>query len=118
MNIGVCYCKSNNRYYEAPCFDNGSSLFCTNWTYRKRKTFEENIDFAKSVARPFSKFYDKNLQALLNLGCNPLRISRHEVENLLATYHNSLYSDELNMRVKQVLVNRLNYYQNKAFIYV
>lgn len=118
MNIGVCYCKSDNKYYEAPCFDNGSSLFCTNWTYRKRKTLEENIDFAKSVARPFSKFYDKNLQALLNLGCSPLRISKWRLDNLLAVYHNSLYSDELNMRVKQTLINRLNYYQNKAFIYV
>lgn len=118
MNIGVCYCKSDGKYYDAPCFDNGSSLFCTNWTYKKRKTLEENIDFARSVARPFSKFYDKNLQALLNLGCNPLRLNRQGVENLLSTYYNSLYSDELNIRVKQVLVNRLNYYQNRAFIYV
>lgn len=118
MNIGVCYCKSDGKYYDAPCFDNGSSLFCTNWTYKKRKTLEENIDFARSVARPFSKFYDKNLQALLSLGCSPLRISKQGVENLLSTYHNSLYTDELNIRVKQVLVNRLNYYQNRAFIYV
>ena len=118
MNIGVCYCKSDGKYYDAPCFDNGNSLFCTNWTYKKRKTLEENIDFARSVARPFSKFYDKNLQALLSLGCSPLRISKQGVENLLSTYHNSLYTDELNIRVKQVLVNRLNYYQNRAFIYV
>lgn len=118
MNIGVCYCKSDGKYYDTPCFDNGSSLFCTNWTYKKRKTLEENIDFARSVARPFSKFYDKNLQALLSLGCSPLRISKQGVENLLSTYHNSLYTDELNIRVKQVLVNRLNYYQNRAFIYV
>lgn len=118
MNIGICYCRSDGKYYEAPCFDNGSSLFCTNWTYKKRKTLEENIDFARSVARPFSKFYDKNLQALLNLGCSPLRISRQGIESLLSTYNNSLYSIELNTRVKQILINRLNYYQNKAFIYV
>lgn len=118
MNIGVCYCRSNGLYYEAPCFDNGSSLFCTNWTYRKRKTLEENIEFAKSVARPFSKFYDKQLQALLDLGFTPLRINRLAVERLLKNYYNPLYSRELNERVKVVLVNRLNYYQGKAFVYV
>lgn len=118
MNIGVCYCRSDNRYYEAPCFDNGSSLFCTNWTYRKRKTLEENIDFAKSVARPFSKFYDKQLNAIRQLGLQPLRISYNGVDRLLKEYYNPLYSRELNDRVKAALINRLNYYQNKAFIYV
>lgn len=118
MNIGVCHCRSNGLYYEAPCFDNGSSLLCMNWTYRKRKTLEENIASAKSVARSFSKFYDKQLQALSDLGVSPLRINKMEVEHLIKTYYNPLYSRELNDRVKVVLVNRLNYYQGKAFIYV
>lgn len=118
MNLGVCYCKSDNKFYEAPCFDNGSSLFCTNWTYRKRKTFKENIESAKSVARPFSKFYDKQLNALLSLGCKPLEINKSSVDYLLMNYYNSLYSEELNLRVKKVLMDRLNYYINKAFIFV
>lgn len=117
MNLGICYCNSDSKFYLAPCFDNGSSLFCTNWTYRKRKTLEENIDFAKSVARPFSKFYDKQAKALLNLGCSPLVINKNSLDYFLSSYHNSLYTDELNLRVKKVLVNRLNYYQNKIFLY-
>lgn len=117
MNLGVVYCGSDNRFYEAPCFDNGSSLFCINWTYRKRKSMQENIESAKSVARPFSKFYDKQLSALLYLGCKPLVIDRDKVVDLLQNYHNSLYSDEMNNRVKEVLTNRLKYYINKAYMW-
>ena len=115
MNIGVVYCDKDNKYYETPCFDNGSSLFCTNWTYRKRKSLEENIEFAKTVARPFSTFYDKQLDALLSLGCKPLVIDKKRVEILLENYYNKLYSEELNNRIKDVLKNRLNYYYGKAF---
>lgn len=118
MNVGVCYCKSDGKFYEAPCFDNGSSLFCVKWTYRRNKTFAENVAASRSVARPFSKFYDRQMQAILNLGCKPLRISRTVVEMLLRDYHNHLYSDELNTRVKMVLFDRLQYYQGKAFVYV
>lgn len=118
MNLGVCYCKSDGKFYEAPCFDNGSSLFCVNWTFRRRKSFEENLIAAKSVARPFSKFYDNQVQALLNLGCRPLLIDRAGVDLLLSTYQNPLYSEELNSRVKAVLSNRLSYYQGKIFAYV
>lgn len=117
MNLGVCYCKTNNRFYEALCFDNGSSLFCTNWTYRKRKTLEENIKSATSVARPFSKFFEKQVYALLNLGCRPLEINRSKVEALLQGYYNPLYSDELNARVKSVLKDRLGHYQGVAFVW-
>lgn len=117
MNLGVVYCSSDSKFYEAPCFDNGSSLFCTNWTYRKRKSLEENIKFAGSVARPFSKFYDKQLDALLSLGCSPLSISKSKVDMLLSDYYNSLYSTELNKRVKAVLSNRLAYYHGRAFVW-
>lgn len=118
MNLGVCYCKSDGKFYEAPCFDNGSSLFCVNWTYRRRKSLEENIAFSRSVARPFSKFYDVQLEALLRLGCSPLQISRFGVGQLLSVYSNPLYTDELNTRVKAVLYNRLEYYCGKAFVFI
>lgn len=117
MNIGIVYCASDNKYYEAPCFDNGSSLFCTNWTYRQRKTLVENIEFSKTVARPFSKFYDRQLDALIKLGCKPLVIDKKKVMSLLQNYYNELYSDELNKRIKDVLENRLKYYFGKAFIW-
>ena len=102
----------------APCFDNGSSLFCTNWIFRKSKTFDENIQFAKSVARPFSKFYDKQLDALLKLGCKPLLVDMDKVNYLISNYSNKLYPDEVVNRVKNVLINRLNYYEGRAFVYV
>lgn len=31
--------------------------------------------------------------------------------------YNNLYSDELNKRIKEVLINRLRYYEGKAFIF-
>lgn len=118
MNLGVVYCSSDGRYYEAPCFDNGSSLFCTNWTYRSSKSLEENIKSSMSVARPFSKFYNKQLDALLSMGCKPLMIDGSRVEELLMGYHNPLYSDDMNKRVKEVLINRLRYYRGRAYEFV
>lgn len=118
MNIGVCYCQTDGKFYEAPCFDNGSSLFCVNWTYRKRKTFAENLESAKSIARPFSKFYDKQAEALLNIGCQPLKLNKSCVDALLGSYINPLYSEELNHRVRAVLWNRLEYYRDKVFVFV
>lgn len=118
MNLGVCYCKTDGMFYEATCFDNGSSLFCVNWTFRKRKTIAENLEAARSVARPFSKFYDKQAQALLNLGCAPLKVSKIWTDALLKGYYNPLYSAEMNARVKSVLSNRLDYYQDKIFVFV
>lgn len=117
MNLGVCQNIKTGQFYPALCFDNGSSLFCTNWTYRKRKTFDENIESAKSVARPFSKFFDKQLDALLRLGCKPLAIDKSRLDWVLNNYHNNLYSDELNQRIKNVLISKLEYYENKAFIF-
>lgn len=118
MNLGICYNKKLGVYMEAPCFDNGTSLFCTYWSYRKRKSLEENIEFAKSVAKPFSKFYDKQLSALLNLGCKPLLINKVRLEYILDWYTNDLYPKEVLDRVKAVLLNRLRYYEGSAFIYV
>lgn len=117
MNIGVCQNIKTGAFGVAPCFDNGSSLFCTNWTYRKSKTFEENIQFAKSVARPFSKFFDNQLDAVLRLGCKPLVIDKNRVRWLINNYSNKLYPDEAVKRVKDVLINRLNYYEGVAFRY-
>ena len=117
MNLGVA--NKNGRFYESQCFDNGSSLFCTNWTYKKRKTLEENINFAKSVARPFSKFFDNQVEACLRLGAKPLVINKQKLDYLLSNYYNSLYSDEQNKLIKQVLIYRLNYYAGRGvFIYV
>lgn len=117
MNIGLAI--KDNTFYEAECFDNGSSLFCTNWTYRKKKTFEENIASGKSVARPFSKFFDTQVSACIKLGAKPLCINKNKLDILLKNYYNNLYSDELNNRIKLVLTNRLNYYTNTGvFVYV
>lgn len=118
MNLGLQHSGVDNSFYEAPCFDNGGSLFCTNWTYRKRKSLEENIDFAQSVARPFSKFYDKQLKALIELGCKPLVIKKSDLDFLFKNYHNNFYSDTLNKRVIDVIKNRLDYYEGWCFIYV
>lgn len=118
MNLGAEYNGVVDKYFEVPCFDNGSSLFCTNWTYKSRKSLEENIDFAKSVARPFSKFYDKQLNALLDLGCPKLKINKSSVDYLLKNYSNKYYSDDLIARVKYILKNRLDYYEGWCFVYV
>lgn len=117
MNLGVCYCGSDNKFYEAPCFDNGASLFCVNWVYRKRKTLEENIKSARSVARPFSKFYDKQLEAVLRLGALPLIIRRQLLLDIEG-YVNPLYPTEIVERVKQTFKYLLSYYEGKAFYYV
>ena len=117
MNLGVCY--DGNNFVESLCFDNGSSLFCTNWTYRRKKTLEENLQMAKSVARPFSKFYDKQIMACLNLGANPLLINKNKLDLLFCVYNNELYTKEQNELIKNVLRNRLDYYSGKGvFIYV
>lgn len=118
MNIGVCFNRLNKVWGTAQCFDNGSSLFCTNWTYRKSKSLDDNIKAAMTVARPFSKFYDKQLNALLQLGCKPLCINKSKLEFLLGNYSNKVYPDELIIRMKSVLINRLNYYNGRAFIFM
>lgn len=112
MNLGIC--TDGKRFALAPSFDNGSSLFCTNWTYRKTKSFEENISRAKSVARPFSKFFDKQVDACLKLGAKPLQIYKKGLDLLMINYHNELYSDSMNNLVKAVLSDRLAYYYNKG----
>lgn len=116
MNIGVCYSKG--KYIEAPCFDNGSSLFCVNWTYRARKSLEENIKFAESVARPFSNFYDKQVEAVLDLGCKPLVVDKSKLDLLLASYTNELYDNSSVRLTKDVLLSRLSKYKGVAFDYV
>lgn len=116
MNMGL-FVKAN-QFMLAPVFDNGSSLFCVNWIYRKSKSLEENINSAKSVARPFSKFYDNQVNAILELGGQPLKIDKNKLTYLLNHYHNELYSDEMNQRIKDVLKLRLDYYVGRAFVYV
>lgn len=117
MNLGVCYCSTDNKYYEAPCFDNGSSLFCVPWTYRRSKTLEQNIKSARSVARPFSKFYDKQLDAILALGGQPLRLNRR-VLIAIDKYASPIYSyNEVNL-AKSTLLKLLDYYNERAFVYV
>ena len=112
MNLGVC-CKGN-QYAQSACFDNGASLFCTNWTYRKTKSLEENIASAMSVARPFSKFFDKQVDACIRLGAKPLQIYKKGLDLLMISYHNPLYDDKMNNLVKAVLSDRLAYYYNKG----
>ena len=117
MNLGVV--TNGVEYANAQCFDNGSSLFCTNWTYRKTKSLGENIKSARSVARPFSKFFDKQVDACISLGAQPLVINKRALDSLMMSYNNAFYSDELNTRIKCVLSNRLAYYYEKGvYIYV
>ena len=98
---------------QALCFDNGPSLFCTNWTYRKTRSLEENIKMASSVARPFSEFYDKQVDACIRLGAKPLQIYKRGLDQLMMYYHNPLY-DKMNNLIKAVLSDRLAYYYNKG----
>lgn len=112
MNLGIC--RRGNQFAQAPCFDNGSSLFCTNWTYRKTKSLEENIASAKNVARPFSKFFNKQVDACIRLGAKPLQIYKKGLDLLMINYYNPLYDDKMNNLVKAVLSDRLAYYYNKG----
>ena len=118
MNVGVCFDRSKCIYLPAPCFDNGASLFCTNWTYRQRKTLEENINSVLSCARPFSKFFMKQVDAFRELGFPPLYINKSGVDTLLETYENSLYSHDLVERVKETLYLRLQACKGVSFEWV
>ena len=118
MNLGVAYDKSNG-FMQASCFDNGSSMFCTNWTYRKTKTLSENLQAAKSVARPFSKFYDKQILALQKLGAKPLKISKVNLDNIFVNYNSVFYKREQQDLALNVLKARLDYNTDKGvFVYV
>lgn len=115
MNLGIC--RNGNTYCIAPCFDNGSSLFCTNWTYRRNMSFEENIRRSRSVAKPFSKFFDRHVEALEKLGTSPLVIDKRAMNSLVGEYHNPLYSEDMNYRVVRVLMEMLKVYYNRVFIW-
>ena len=118
MNLGVAYDKSNG-FMQASCFDNGSSMFCTNWTYRKTKTLSENLQAAKSVARPFSKFYDNQILALQKLGAKPLKISKVNLDDIFVNYNSVFYNREQQDLALSVLKARLDYNTDKGvFVYV
>ena len=69
---------------------------------------------AKSVARPFSKFFDKQVDACLSLGAEPLRISKVRLDALLSTYGHPLYPKDRVELIKKVIVNRLDYYRGSG----
>lgn len=117
MNLGIEHNGVVDKYFEVPCFDNGSSLFCINWTYKSRKSLEENIDFAKSVSRPFSKLFDKQVDVCIRLGLKPLKIYKKGLDLLMINYHNPLYEDKMNNLVKVVLSYRLAYYYYSKGVY-
>lgn len=112
MNLGICI--RGNTSAQAPCFDNGASLFCTNWTYRKTRSLEDNIQFAKDAAKPFNRFYDKQVEACIRLGAKPLYIDKRGLNNLIIHYNNPLYDDKMNNLIKAVLSDRLAYYHKKG----
>ena len=117
MNIGVCL--KGNQFLIAPCFDNGSSLFCVNWTYRKTKSFEENIKNTLSVARPFSKFYIKQIQALQSLGAKPLFINKQKLDLLLTEYNSNIYPANKVELIKSLLRYKLDYFrESRLYAYV
>ena len=118
MNLGVCFHRRLQKYLIAPVFDNGSSLFCVNWTYRKRKSLEENLKSAESVARPFSKFYDKQIEALLQMGVPKLKIDRYRLFGLLKNYHNDLYAEDKINLIKDVVRYNLEKYNGVIYEFV
>lgn len=118
MNLGVCFHRRLQKYFIAPVFDNGSSLFCVNWTYRKRKSLEENLKSAESVARPFSKFYDKQIEALLQMGVPKLKINRYRLFGLLKNYHNDLYAEDKINLIKDVVRYNLEKYNGVIYEFV
>lgn len=118
MNVGVCFDREQEKYLVAPCFDNGASLFCTNWTYRISKTLDENIKSVLSCARPFSKFFMKQVDAFRDFGYEPLSINKSAVEELLETYENKYYPTELVDRTKKVLQLRLKACEGVSFEWV
>lgn len=109
MNLGV-WLGSDNIFYTAPCFDNGSSLFCVDWSYNKCKSLSENIRCANNCARPFSKFYDKQVEAAVRLG-GRLRLDYLGLQNFILNYNNTLYSPNIVNRTKQVVLHRLDKYR-------
>lgn len=113
MNLGVC--RKGSLFLEAPCFDNGASLFCVNWTYRKYRTLDDNLKAAESVARPFSKFYRKQVDAVLKLGVKPLEIDSNKLDNLFTNYRNELYPEDIVDRMINVLRLKLIQYKDIAY---
>lgn len=118
MNVGVCYDNISKIYVQAPIFDNGSSLFCTGWTFRSNKTLQENIERGLLTGRPFSKFHEKQVDAFLTLGFSPLMVSKSMVISLLKTYKNDLYDEKYVRRALDVLGLRLSQEVGKAFVWV
>ena len=113
MNLGVCYSKLDG-YKVAPCFDNGCSLFCSNWYYKPKKDWSWNMNNIKSVAKPFSKFYDKQTKAVLDLGVQPLLIDYNKYNYLLNNYYNNFYSLEQNRIIKRCLSDRIEYNKSRG----
>ena len=97
----------------------GASLVLRRLTKEERKSLEENIQAARSVARPFSKFYDLNVQALQVLGASPLLVDYSKLSYLLKHYNNKLYPTDKQLLIKHVLEYQLKYYKDKGlYIYV
>lgn len=118
MNVGVCYDNVSKTYVLAPIFDNGSSLFCTGWTFRSNKTLQENIERGLLTGRPFSKFHEKQVDAFLTLGFRPLMVSKSMVTSLLNNYKNDLYDEKYVRRALDVLSMRLEQEVGRAFVWV
>lgn len=118
MNVGVCYDNVSKTYIPAPIFDNGSSLFCTFWTFRGDKTFKRNIERGLATGRLFTKFHEKQVDAFLALGFRPLMVSKSMVTSLLNTYKNDAYDEEYVRRALDVLSMRLEQQVGRAFTWV
>lgn len=112
-NFGVLY-NSNGSFGIAPCFDNGSSLLCVNWSYKSNKDFEWNCERLCSSAKPFSKFFDRQVEACEKLGVEPLRIDEIRLGMLLREYECPIYPESQVSLVKRLLKHRLEYYKGKG----
>lgn len=118
MNVGVCYDKSRQIFIQAPIFDNGSSLFCTRWTYRNNKSLTENIESALRTGRPFSKFHMKQVEAFRKLGVRPIKIRKNIVRSMLSGTNTTVYNDEFYKRSMDTLYYQLKALQGVSFEWV
>ena len=114
-NMGLFFV--DNKYHIAPIFDNGNSLFCVNSVYDRDSSLARNIDILSHMqVRPFDASYDEQVEALFRLKVEPLSIDYNRMKHLIHSYQNINYPKEQVRLVKDVMLNRLEYY--KGYLYV
>lgn len=116
MNLGLVHDKVTGVYYEAPIFDNGISFLSFEKQYNRNKSLEDNIKMAES--KPFSKFYERQVDLVRCLGYPLLRVNKAAVGGIIKNYSSSIYSEEYVIRVKKILLYNLDRFEGRSFVYV